>query len=1117
MQKTAVASRSAIAICLAALASAVLLSALPGNALTSGLKPEGPTILPDHRWAHFVQRSGGLASNSVWSIVAADDAVWFGTDRGISRYNGVWATFTPTNDYKLGDALEAADPSVSVLTLAAGDEGKILAGTSAGEILNWDGESWVRTQDIGVAVLALAELNGVLYAGAEDGLYTFPLNGDEAQLALEGGSVFALGRTNDSLYAGTQDGLWRLRDEKWVRVAPIDRRLRSGIYAISETGTGDLAVGTPDGVLIFRDAVHGTEFLPVRDELDRPALVQSLAEDLDGRLWAGTDGAGAHEFAPLSHRATIHGQANDANVTIRYIRDIAVDADGSVWFATPTGVYRYQVGMWHSDIQGESVADPLNHVNDMLVTREGELWIATGGGGVRVKTGINDAETVYSVDDDLPSTVLVLEEDALGTVWAGAFYGLFRFVDGEWQWPAFNADLPDLTVTSLLGEEPYLWIGTESGLARYDTRDESLSNTPEFEDVSIEALALDGLQRLWVGTNTHGVFVREVTGEWTAHEYEPADVTGLPGNWIIGSGLAADWRTAGDMWALVFQEGLAHWDGGGWTVENAEGQIPDNLLWTLLVEAEPGRLWVGSEGGVTQYDGWTWGTLSQDDGLQSASTFAVTRVQDGGYWIGGATGLSYYRPDRTPPWVKINSLSDKTKISIDGIMDVPVDEELVLGVSAGDLQTLQQKLIVLQRLVGPDSVGAWEQQTPGTIAIDFPEPGPYELQIVARDQSFNYSEMARLPIDAFVPPPTVHVPGLGQVAPNTFRALALLGSISLLGAGYILFEVMQQRQRSIEALNRGFNPYISGEPVRRQDMFYGRRDLVQRIVDMLHNNSVMIHGERRIGKTTLLYQLTTLLREVDDSEYWFAPVYVDMEGTREHDFFHFLIEEIAQGVSRLPDAPDEILPHVQGLQFQTVAASKYDDRAFHRDLQRVVNVLDAYGDRQHTGKQLRLILLLDEMDVMSQYDSLIQQQLRRIFMREFAFTVGAVVAGIRISKDWDRVESPWYNMFNEIALEPFSEDEAQALLTEPVEGYYRYEDDAVEYVLDHSEGRPYRIQQYGLEAVNHMLACRRRTVKLEDALEAHQRIEATVSGAGIGKPSVTPDDAHAALNETQGR
>jgi hypothetical protein len=252
----------------------------------------------------------------------------------------------------------------------------------------------------------------------------------------------------------------------------------------------------------------------------------------------------------------------------------------------------------------------------------------------------------------------------------------------------------------------------------------------------------------------------------------------------------------------------------------------------------------------------------------------------------------------------------------------------------------------------------------------------------------------------------------------------------------------------------------------------------------------MIYGERRIGKTTLLYQLVTVLREVDDPDYWFVPIYVDLEGTPQEQFFHYLMEEIAVGVESMEAAAEEITPHLRDLRVHTTADAEYTDRDFNRDLNRLTGVLEAYGVRHDPAKQLRLILLMDEMDVMSRYDPLVQQQLRRIFMREFAATLGAVVAGIQISKDWDRVESPWYNLFNEIALAPFDRQQALELLVEPVRGYYRYEAAAIEYVLENAQGRPYKIQQYGLEAVNHMLAQRRRKITMADVEVAHWRIRA---------------------------
>jgi hypothetical protein len=274
----------------------------------------------------------------------------------------------------------------------------------------------------------------------------------------------------------------------------------------------------------------------------------------------------------------------------------------------------------------------------------------------------------------------------------------------------------------------------------------------------------------------------------------------------------------------------------------------------------------------------------------------------------------------------------------------------------------------------------------------------------------------------------------------------------------------------------------------------------------------MIHGERRIGKTTLLYQLGNRLREVNDPDFWFIPVFADLEGTAQETFFHFLMEEIVVVVRRLPGATVALITALDALDVASYAPTNYTDRDFSRDLRDLLQALTAYGAIQYPGRKSRLILLLDEMDVMSHYDHLVQQQLRRIFMRDFATTLGAVVAGIQISKAWDRVESPWFNLFNEIELEPFDREQAAELLINAVQDYYTYDQAAVEAIIDYSDGRPFRLQQYGLVAVNQMLSEDRRRVTLADVEVAHVTIQEQI-GRNDPEQSATQGGADASRSD----
>ena len=115
-------------------------------------------------------------------------------------------------------------------------------------------------------------------------------------------------------------------------------------------------------------------------------------------------------------------------------------------------------------------------------------------------------------------------------------------------------------------------------------------------------------------------------------------------------------------------------------------------------------------------------------------------------------------------------------------------------------------------------------------------------------------------------------------------ALALL---TLAGVTYS--RRVQQQQR---LLQRRFNPYVAGAPVLDTNMFFGREVLMDRILQTVHNNSLLLYGERRIGKTSLQHQLKRRLERLQDPQYQFFPVYVDLQGTPEERFFGTLAEEV---------------------------------------------------------------------------------------------------------------------------------------------------------------------------------------------------------------------------------
>ena len=293
-----------------------------------------------------------------------------------------------------------------------------------------------------------------------------------------------------------------------------------------------------------------------------------------------------------------------------------------------------------------------------------------------------------------------------------------------------------------------------------------------------------------------------------------------------------------------------------------------------------------------------------------------------------------------------------------------------------------------------------------------------------------------------------------------FYGLVLGGGAVLCGA-----VLWRRSRRRVQLRTRRFNPYVAGAPVLDDDMFFGRHDLVARILQTIHNNSLLIYGERRIGKTSIQHQLKKRLLELDDPKFEFHPVYVDLQGTPETRFFQTIAEDIFQ----------ELAPVLDGLKMGTDESGDYSYRDFVGDVRAVLKTLE-----KRTSKKVRLVLLIDEVDELNDYDPRINQKLRSLFMKNFAESLVAVVSGVEIKKQWEREGSPWYNFFEEIEVKPFGPQEARELIERPIGGMFKVDGGVVEKIISLTAGKPYLIQKICISLVTRLHEQRRRRITVAD-------------------------------------
>lgn len=308
-------------------------------------------------------------------------------------------------------------------------------------------------------------------------------------------------------------------------------------------------------------------------------------------------------------------------------------------------------------------------------------------------------------------------------------------------------------------------------------------------------------------------------------------------------------------------------------------------------------------------------------------------------------------------------------------------------------------------------------------------------------------------------------------SPWTWAAAAAVPALALA----LLLAGRARRRRRLR--RRRFNPYIAGGPVFSEELFYGRERLLQRILQTVHTNSLLLHGERRIGKTSILHQLRRRLEALDDPDYRFLPVYVDLQGTPEERFFATLADPIFDALGSLAAAPGT----EPARRAPALSRPGYDHHDLVRELHGLIGALQAAS-----RKRVRVVLLIDEVDELNDYDPRVNQRLRSLFMKRFAESLVAVVAGVHIRRAWEKEASPWYNFFEEIEVEAIAPEDARELVLRPIRGVFRVEPGVAERIVEACAGKPYPIQRRCLALVHRLHEQGRRAITLAD-VEAVER------------------------------
>ncbi|MBD8525003.1 hybrid sensor histidine kinase/response regulator [Pseudomarimonas arenosa] len=395
--------------------------------------------------------------------------------------------------------------------------------------------------------------SGRLWVASERGVQRF--DGQRFETAsFDGASepvmVFRIAETERGMLAATRNGVYLARQglsfERLSQLPP------GGVSAVLLEGDDALWVGTPQGLI--RDAPDERLHWGPQSgsEIGKQRIVD-LHRDREGGLWIATDGVGVFRLPP--HWRRIRSWLDGGrDLAASRVHAVALTAGGALYSAGADGVLE-RIDLEDGEVS--RITAPDREVRSLSVVGlelAGEhLWLAHSAGLERHALSATAQPLVLSRPAPRSNPIIDLLADPGGDLWLLTGQELQRLdADAEvrqrWHWS--NSSVFANPRQLRRAADGRLWL-VGSGIAILDPNQAQISAVPELGSEPVDAIALDGGERLWLARKT-GLqrYQREQTGWQLVGNYP------LPGS-----------VEAGDLWLDPEQHvwvssarGLLHFD-----------------------------------------------------------------------------------------------------------------------------------------------------------------------------------------------------------------------------------------------------------------------------------------------------------------------------------------------------------------------------------------------------------------------------------------------------------------------------------------------------------------------------------------------------------------------------
>ena len=346
---------------------------------------------------------------------------------------------------------------------------------------------------------------------------------------------------------------------------------------------------------------------------------------------------------------------------------------------------------------------------------DGSLWIGTMTGLVKYNQKNKAFITLTAQNSKLShNTVRTIFQDKKGTLWVGTYNGLNRLDPTTQTFTSFNLKRkgsPELKnnlicdIKPVANSDSLIWVGTDTGLCRFNTIDGTSENQSERIKLSndvVKAIYTDKDHKVWLGTD-FGLNIYDPTAKTNERYFHnPQSSYSISDNVI--------WQIfedqAGVLW-FVTSNGISKFNQMDnlyqyhHVTQQIGGQTIGNHVKSFLV-SKKGIYWIGTLHGVIRFDPKTGQSRKFNIDSPQESRLLINNVtvlhedRDERIWIGTVAGINVWNDKRqsmqTITAAKTNGLASNY---INNFVETP-DGILLVGTWEGGIFQATNSLKVVK-------------------------------------------------------------------------------------------------------------------------------------------------------------------------------------------------------------------------------------------------------------------------------------------------------------------------------------------------------------------------------------------------------------------------------------